>query len=371
MGKNLRVGAFVLVGLLISALIIFTIGDTRRVWDPKYYYNTEFSDVVGLKAGSPVRMGGLDIGSVDSVSHGSDANDPKIHVRISVARSEARRIRADSVVKVVAKGLLGDKMVEVSVGAADQPTVPDGGHLKSDEPIDFSKYLSKFESIANKTEATVTNLERATRTLGDPKLNEDVKATVESLHVILDGVANNKDGAAHKIIFDPEQAKRIDRILGNLEATTANLNATAANVAAVTGRVKDGPGLAHTVLYDDKTAQDVSGTLAEVHDSLTAVRTGNGLAHVTIYGDENTQHVMANVSAMSDDLRTIIANVKAGKGTVGALLVDPSVYEDLKAVIGNVERNQVLRAIVRYSIKQDEAKNPEHVETPPVTSQKK
>jgi phospholipid/cholesterol/gamma-HCH transport system substrate-binding protein len=70
---------------------------------------------------------------------------------------------------------------------------------------------------------------------------------------------------------------------------------------------------------------------------------------------------------MTDDLRTIVANVKAGKGTVGALLVDPSVYEDIKAVIGNVERNQVLRAIVRYSIKQDEGKNAEHVETPQVT----
>lgn len=371
MGKNLRVGAFVLVGLVISAIIIFTIGDTRRVWDPKYYYNAEFSDVAGLKAGSPVRMGGLDIGSVDSVSHSADGNDSKIHVRLSVARSEARRIRADSVAKVVNKGLLGDKMVEVSVGSTDSPPIPDGGSLKSEEPLDLTKYLAKFESIANKTEATVTNLERATRTLGDPKLNEDVKGTIESLHLILDGVAKNKDGAAHKMIFDPEQGKKLERILGNLEATSANLSATTANVAAVTARVKDGPGLAHTVLYDDKTAQDVSGTLAEVHDTLSAVRTGNGLAHIAVYGDDNTQHMLSNVSAMTDDLRTIVANVKAGKGTVGALLVDPSVYEDLKAVIGNVERNQVLRAIVRYSIKQDEAKNPEHVETPPVPSPKK
>jgi phospholipid/cholesterol/gamma-HCH transport system substrate-binding protein len=76
--------------------------------------------------------------------------------------------------------------------------------------------------------------------------------------------------------------------------------------------------------------------------------------------------MLSNVSSMTDDLRTIIANVKAGKGTVGALLVDPSVYEDLKAVVGNVERNQVLRAIVRYSIKQDEAKNGQHVATPDV-----
>ena len=64
------------------------------------------------------------------------------------------------------------------------------------------------------------------------------------------------------------------------------------------------------------------------------------------------------IGAMSDDLREIVANVKAGRGTVGALLVDPSVYEDIKSLVGNVERNQVLRALVRYSIKQNEEQKP-------------
>jgi phospholipid/cholesterol/gamma-HCH transport system substrate-binding protein len=48
--------------------------------------------------------------------------------------------------------------------------------------------------------------------------------------------------------------------------------------------------------------------------------------------------------------------VREGKGTIGALLVDPTVYEDIKAAIGNVSRNEVLRAFVRYSIKADEQK---------------
>jgi phospholipid/cholesterol/gamma-HCH transport system substrate-binding protein len=59
---------------------------------------------------------------------------------------------------------------------------------------------------------------------------------------------------------------------------------------------------------------------------------------------------------MSDDLRVIVHNLREGKGTLGALLVDPSVYEDIKSVVGNVERNQVLRALVRYSIKADETR---------------
>jgi phospholipid/cholesterol/gamma-HCH transport system substrate-binding protein len=53
---------------------------------------------------------------------------------------------------------------------------------------------------------------------------------------------------------------------------------------------------------------------------------------------------------------------------LGALLVDPSLYEDLKSAVGNVERNQVLRALVRYSIRADESKP--KIETPRGDSQK-
>jgi phospholipid/cholesterol/gamma-HCH transport system substrate-binding protein len=51
-----------------------------------------------------------------------------------------------------------------------------------------------------------------------------------------------------------------------------------------------------------------------------------------------------------------VAGLRQGKGTLGALLVDPTVYEDIKGVVGNMERNEVLRALVRYSIKADEEK---------------
>jgi phospholipid/cholesterol/gamma-HCH transport system substrate-binding protein len=67
--------------------------------------------------------------------------------------------------------------------------------------------------------------------------------------------------------------------------------------------------------------------------------------------------MLGNLDKTTADLRTIVADIKAGKGTIGGLLVDPTIYEDLKSAVGNVERNQVLRALVRYSIKEDESKS--------------
>lgn len=160
----------------------------------------------------------------------------------------------------------------------------------------------------------------------------------------------------HRLLTSKEEADRIDHLLANVETATRTLDATMNNVRSITEQVKTGPGIAHAVLYDGELSSNAAGAVAELERDLRAVREGNGIARAIIYGDDKTQQIMSNVNAMSGDLRSIVAGIKAGKGTLGGLLVDPSIYEDLKSAIGNVERNEVLRALVRYSIKADESK---------------
>jgi phospholipid/cholesterol/gamma-HCH transport system substrate-binding protein len=260
-------------------------------------------------------------------------------------------VREDTVASIQNKGLLGDKMLEFTVGAGSP--LPAEAQIKSEDPVDFSKYLTQLDSIAKKADEAVGNVAKMTGALADENVATDVKGTFQALKEILEGIAH-KDGAAHRLIFDQETGKHLDHTLANIDALTANLNATTTDVHDITQRVKDGPGLVHTLVYDDALGQHTVGVLAELHSDLTAVREGNGIVHALVYGDSNTQHVMGNVNAMTDDLRKIVADVKAGKGTLGGLLVDPSIYEDIKSVVGNVDRNQVLRALVRYSIKADE-----------------
>jgi phospholipid/cholesterol/gamma-HCH transport system substrate-binding protein len=246
-------------------------------------------------------------------------------------------------------------MVDLAGGDSQLPPAEDGAFIKSEEdPSDMGKAIEKMSSVAKKADETMDAVKRTSQSLSDPQMADDLKGSVKSLRTILDGVANNKDGAAHKVIFDPEESRKIDRILANLDATTANLAAVSSDAREVAARAKTGPGLVHTMVYDDQLGASATGTMVELNKSLVALRTGNGLGHAIVYGDDNTQHVLGNVSAMSDDLREIVGNMKAGRGTLGALLVDPSVYEDIKSLVGNVERNQVLRALVRYSIKQNE-----------------
>jgi phospholipid/cholesterol/gamma-HCH transport system substrate-binding protein len=373
--RTLKVGVFVFVALVLSTIAVFTIGDNRRVWDRKVAYHAAYDDVVGLRPGSVVRMGGIDIGSVEKVEHGKKADDSKVYVTLSIAREEAGRIRNATVATIEGKGLLGDKMVQLAwdknvaedlkkQGKDPSAVLAPEGWLATAAPGDP---IGDAQKAAQGAKLAMENLQKATEGIADEKFKEDLHGTVHALRDIVEGVSK-KDGVAHRLIFDPDEAKRVDRILGNLESASANLARVSADARDVSAQVKSGPGLAHTVIYDDQLAQGVTGTMVELHKSLQAVRTGNGLAHSIVYGDDQTQHLMGNVNAMSDDLREIIANMKAGRGTVGALLVDPTVYEDIKNLVGNVERNQVLRALVRYSIKQDEDKPHAEVKAAPAAT---
>lgn len=69
-----------------------------------------------------------------------------------------------------------------------------------------------------------------------------------------------------------------------------------------------------------------------------------------------TSNAMAELGGTMKNLRSITDKVKNGEGTVGALLTDASLYEDLKNLIGGANRNNVLKFFVRQAVKSsDEA----------------
>lgn len=354
--REFKVGIFMLAGLCTMGATIFLIGEERRAFSKKESYFSVFKDVQGLRRGSPVRMGGVDIGAVSEVAYGADAKDPEIYVHMSVVATEGRRIRGDSVATIEAKGLLGDKMIVVTVGSPMQAPLAPGAKVKSKEAEDMSVMIAKLGAVASQAEVVMGNLERTTASLADEKLHGDLKTGVHSLSRILQSV-ENKEGYVGRLFSDQGEADRVSRTLANLERVTGELETAGRGINQILARVQQGPGLAHEVLYGEDSSKAVAqlGRAAdELGATLKGIREGNGLMRGVLYGGGQSEQLVADLNGMSGDLRKIVADLRAGRGTLGALLVDPSVYEDLKLVLGNVERNKALRALVRYSIKQDD-----------------
>lgn len=363
LSREIKVGAFVFLGLIGAATIIFLIGENRSLFDKKVPFHAQFADVQGLKPGSTVRMGGVDIGTVSKVQYPEDASQTMIDVGLSIVAREAPRIRASSHATIAAKGLLGDKLVSVTPGRPDDAAVPAGGLIASTPAEDFTQLLSKVDTMAQSARGVLENLQTATGTIAEEQFQQDLRQGVHALSQILVAL-DDKQGYLGRLLRDPGEASRISSVVSNLERTTARLDGVLDGVDTVIDRIATGPGLAHEVIYGDSRAiAQIGGAAEELGKTLAGVREGNGLAHGVLYGDTGKggdsalgNKLAGDVESMSGDLRAMLGDMRAGKGTLGALLVDPSVYEDLKMLLGNVQRNQALRALVRYSIQRgDEA----------------
>lgn len=362
--SDIKVGVFVLFGLVLAALVIFLIGDTRRLFERAHTYHLAFEDIAGLKKGAPVQMGGLMIGHVETIDYSKDASDPHIYVTIEVVAGAASRLRVDGVASIVNKGFLGDKMLLISRGESSE-AVPSGGTVKSDEPSDLMK---KFSQIGGEAEATMGDVKRVAAALADEQLHADIRASAKKVDRIL-GEVTEGQGYPHRLLSDPEEAKRISRTIENLDKSAAELALTLRDVRQLAEQVKSGPGFAHDLIYGEgvsKPLAQVGSTAEELGLTLRELRTGHGFAHDVLFGGDGAPGTpLSNVSAMTADLRDIVHGVKEGKGTLGALLVDPSVYEDVKRLLGNVERNAVLRSLVRYSIQANEGQPASAPTAPP------
>jgi phospholipid/cholesterol/gamma-HCH transport system substrate-binding protein len=358
MNRQIKVGLFVALGLLVAGILVFLVGDERHMFDRKAQLHATFRDVAGLKVGSPVRMGGVDVGHVERIVFGQTAEDHNIHVYFSMVSDQLIRVREDSVVRIVSKGLLGDKALDVTMGSRGRATV-DGGTIRSNESDDIGNAMARAGEILTQATAVLDNVTAATRPLADPQLGRDVIALVHNLQTISHQAAEGP-GTIHELLTNDATARRLESTLAAAQTAAHRAAESAGHVEAIAREARQGRGLVHALVYDREGAQMVR-SLATVSEEVAAitrdVRTGNGGLHQIIYGQESARAVQ-NVEQATASVRDILGDVRQGRGTLGALLVDPSLYEDLKSLVGNVQRNEILRAMVRYSIHQDDTTAP-------------
>jgi phospholipid/cholesterol/gamma-HCH transport system substrate-binding protein len=371
---KLRVGVFVLLALLTFLGLIYALGARARLFESRYTVHAEFTEVGGLVEGATVRLAGVQIGRVTAVTLPGQPGG-KVRVDLTIARRFSDRIRKNSVARIETQGLLGDKIVEITVGDTTAPPLAPGEVLVSRDPADFSKIISSgAETAKNVAELAISLRETADR-VNQSKIIENAAATVGKLGNVVDQVEHGR-GWAHALIYEEPVALRrvneliattqtvIDRVekgqgavgvLVSPEGTASAKRFVAAmdRISAMVEHPEREQGLLPGLLFDPKyrpildDLKTVAHNLREVSDRVAGGRGTLG-SLVADSGDQSDlQLTLQDLRAAVANLRAISEKINTGEGTVGALIVDPTVYERLVSILDGAQRSFLLRSMIR------------------------
>src|SRR5438132_4095379 len=122
--SELKIGVLTIVALTIAAVLIFSLTGTRGFFWERYSLKTRFSNVAGLAPGSPVRVAGVQVGSVKGVEFAGDLID----VTFDVNKSVRDKITDRSIAVLGSVSLLGESAVDITPSTRGTP-IPDWGYV--------------------------------------------------------------------------------------------------------------------------------------------------------------------------------------------------------------------------------------------------
>jgi phospholipid/cholesterol/gamma-HCH transport system substrate-binding protein len=301
---SLIVGAFALASLAALALAILSLSSQEAVFGDRYRLIGYYENVGGLIPSAPVWLAGTRVGRVESVILGTrDDGQPAVKVVLHIDESVQDRIRADSTASIGTIGLLGDRYVEVSLGSPTEPMLEDGAEIRTASP---------------------GNLARAIDT-GTAAL-DNIAKLASNLNEVVEGFQKKSGGDT--------------------------LATSIASMGDIVKEVQHGEGLLHSLIYDEYEGSGVASiekSLATLENILDEVAQGEGLLHSLIYEPLTEQDVVLEVLDAGSRLNSILGKVDGGEGTLGLLVNDPTLYDDLKRLVGGAQRSTVVRTLIRMS----------------------
>lgn len=282
--SELRIGVLTIVAIVIAAVLIFSVTGARGfVWQ-RYPLKTRFADVAGLTSGSPVRVAGVEVGTVKAI----ELSGEEVEVRFEVNKDVRSRITDKSVATLGSVSLLGQAAVDIRPATTGTP-IPDNGYV----PAARTK-----GSIADVSVAAQTGIEEITG------LVKDVRAG---------------RGTVGKLVVD-------DRLYAELQQFVGSAN-------DVTNAIKSGRGTLGRLVNDRQTVDALNGSLKNLQDMTARINAGEGsLGHLL-----KDEAFAQSLTSATTNLRTLTERLNNGEGTAGKLLTDTALYDRLNALTGRLD----------------------------------
>jgi phospholipid/cholesterol/gamma-HCH transport system substrate-binding protein len=350
LAQEIKVGVFVLVFLSLIAVASFVLGGGTDIFAKRYLLHTSYTDVKGMKVGAVVRLAGMDVGEVSRVEFSKDPAVKDIEVDLRIRNEYKPRICEDSVATISQIGVLGDMYVSVTVGSADKQVLENDGHITGIAALDMLSYADKATEIVSNASSISHKVDLM---LGsdDAASKAEIGKSIEAIGLLLQD-AKQGNGLLHTLVYDEASTRKVNSILEDVKGITTDVH-------DITTHVRTGDGLVTALIYGKdggKLTARVTDAVAAVEGLISDLKTKDSMAHSLFYDPEGAE-VMAQLNASAASLHAITEAVDKGEGTVGLLVRDPQLYEDLRVLLGGAQRNALLRAYIRATVEKGRAEN--------------
>ena len=357
--QQLRVGVFVLAGLLVFAGLIYMLGRSAGLFERQYDLVASFGQTGGLIQGATVRLAGVAVGHVGEIRL-PEAGGAKVRVELLIARRVQDRIRADSIARIETLGLLGDKIIDITLGSPGAAILQAGGELQTEEPFDTTRLTQQgTELLRNLVDLSVELRTGLARVTASPA-GSDLVETVRALRSLVTEIERGQ-GALHRLVYDQklgsaladtgetlrqigETVRRVDRALadpraadlaGEATRTLVEARTAAERVNRILREVEEGRGLLHALVYDEgRVLKDLEAMLGRTGALLTSVERGEGALGLLLRDPEAARAVRRVVTA-ADGLAQAVERARTEDSVLRALLEDPTLAGDLRATARN------------------------------------
>ncbi len=325
---EVKVGALILVSLVILGGFILVMGGLS--FEKTYTVYVDFDNPGGLQSGAAVRIAGVKVGSVKELEFQGGKVDPRtgrrvlVRAKVAIEQRVKDAIHDDADFYVTTQGVLGEQFMAIEPGSIERPVLQEGAIVKGIDPPRLDLFLAKAYELLD---TTVNGIKNNREVLSSIATN--TASLLKGLNTV---VTDNKD--------------RIDRIVINVEEMTSE-----AKQLTHDARVNyvDSPKMLRTVDNIDKlTTQIQADSGPMLKDAREALANLNRVSATV--GDPQEQakirKALQDVAQLAEranatvaDTQAIVAHIKGGKGTVGALVMDEEIYDDMQEMVRDLKHN--------------------------------
>jgi len=311
---ELKIGLISLFAIIMATILIFLLTGSNGFFWQRYHVKTVLPDIAGLKTGAPVRVAGVEVGSVTDMTFTGD----RVEVWMEVLKENRSRITSTSVATLGSVSLLGEAAVDITASSQGTP-IPDWGYVRSSPPKgSLTNVAEQASDTLDEATALVRDMRSGRGTLGRLVTDEALYLEMTRLVTAAEDVAlniNRGRGTLGRLANDPAAARALERSLDNLETLTA--------------RIRDGEGTIGKLLNDDSLAVSLKSATATLDTVTGRMSRGEG----TLGRLATDQELYNRLNSMADRLDHVVAALQQGEGTAGQLLRDKQLYENMNGTM--------------------------------------